>query len=91
MNGEIISVEFSEWDMVDNGGGKFQREFEDTEFHYEILTEERERDTWSKETEFKYNNWKDITNFNFNLNDNALVLDVYFTYEIKLDDDTKKI
>ena len=30
-NGEIISVEFSEWDKIDNGGGKFQREFDDTD------------------------------------------------------------
>ena len=91
MNGEIISVEFSGWDRVDNGGGKFQRAFEDTdEFYYEIKTEEREIQTWSKEAEFKYNSWKDITNFNFDLKDNAPIIDAHFNYEIKLDDDTKE-
>ena len=89
INGEIISVTFSDWGSVENGGGKFPEKFENTdEFIYQIIKEEREIETWSKENEFKYNTWQDITNFN--LNENDTILDVHFNYEIKFDDEAKE-
>ena len=85
----MISTTYSEWNRVDNGGGKFKERFENTnEFNYEIKVEERKIETWNKESEFKYDKWQDITNLDLSYNDS--VLDVHFIYEIKLDDDTKE-
>ena len=79
---------YSEWDRVDQGGGKFKEKLESNDnCKYEIKKEERENETWSKEVELKYNSWQDNTNFISNYTEP--VLGVNFKTEFDLCDDTK--
>jgi len=79
---------YSEWDRVDQGGGKFKEKFESNDkCSYVITNDEREVETWSKESEFKYTSWQDNTNFISNYNDP--VLGFNFKTEFKLYYDTK--
>ena len=80
---------YSEWGRVDQGGGKFKIFYDnDDQYIYERQIEKREVETWSKTSEFKYNSWKDDTNY-IN-NNNATILNVNFKTEFNFNDDTKK-
>ena len=79
---------YSEWSRVDRGGGKFKEKFvPNDKYRYVITNEEREVETWNKETEFKYTSWQDNTNFITNYNYSVLVAN--FKIEFDLYDDTK--
>ena len=80
---------YSGWRRVDQGGGRFKEHPQSTnQFDYDIYSETRDVETWSKTSEFKYNSWKDDTHY-INSN-NASVLEVNFKTEFNFNDDTKK-
>lgn len=79
---------YSEWGRVDQGGGKFDKEYVSTdEVTYEIRREEKKVETWKEERELKYISWKDDTNFNSEYD--KPILSIYFEFKFNLNDDTK--
>ena len=79
---------YSEWGRVDQGGGKFDKEYVSTDnVTYEIRREEKKVETWEDKRELKYVSWKDDTIF-INEYDEP-ILKIEFKYQFKLNDDTK--
>ena len=73
---------YSEWGRVDQGGGKFNKEYiSEDNIVYKITNEIKEVETWKEEKELKYSSWKDDTQFV--PQDNAYVLCINFKFEFK--------
>ena len=57
----IVKIHYSEWDRVDNGGGKFYGIPGSSHNRYEKRTEYRTVVTWRKTKEYQYTSWQDET------------------------------
>ena len=57
----IVETHYSEWDRVDNGGGKFYGIPGSSKNRYDKRTEYRTVVTWRKTIEYKYTSWQDET------------------------------
>ena len=79
---------YSEWGRVDQGGGKFGKEYISTDdVRYEIKSQEKEVETWKEERELKYVSWKDDTNFISKYD--YPILSVIFESKFNLNNDTE--
>jgi len=82
----IVTTHYSEWDRVDNGGGKMDGIPGSSVNRYEKNTQFRTVNSWSKTTNYKYISWQDETNSLSNIK-YCSIIKAKFEFKVILDNE----
>ena len=82
----IVTTHYSEWDRVDNGGGKMYGIPGSSLNRYDKRTEYRTVETWSKTKYYKYISWQDETNSLSNIK-YCSIIKAKFEFKVRLDNE----